>query len=236
MIKTCLNFVCLLVLLMSTKPVSAQLRINLADKKYKIPEFNNTNSPLHSSYELLQDSECIKYHVLEPLLTSPYEFEVRCSYMRYLLNPYIVDVLKADKDSLWWEQYTIYRDEHGKPGATKYIHVDRHHTLSIFIKHNSVPSSSYSVLDSLIRLGLFTQPDISIILSNLKSRNVKLKQASMLDGPNDITFKIKVNQHYRTFVYNDYSFIANPDIKELTDANKLVKTFLYITSGQVSDL
>jgi hypothetical protein len=230
--KTYLSLLSLLFLFFITTPVSAQVTIKLAGKQYKIPEFNNTHSLPRASYELLLDSECIKYHVLQPLLTSPYEFEVRCSYMRYLLNPYIVDVLKADKDSLWWQQYTIYKDEHGKPGATKYIHVDRHHTLSVFIKRNLISTSFYSVIDSLIHLGLFTEPDISTVLSNLKIKNIKLKQPNMLDGPNDMLFKIKVHQYFRSFTYNDYEFIGNPDVKDLANANKLVNMFLHITSDR----
>ena len=140
--------------------------------------------------------------------------------------------MKADKDSLLWEKYTIYRAEYPKPGATKYIEVDRHHILSLFIKRNSIAANSYSVIDSLIRLGLFTQLDISTILSNLKSRNVELKPANMLDGPNDMLFRIKVHQHFRSFTYNDYEFIGNPDVKELVNANNLVKTFLRVTSSR----
>jgi hypothetical protein len=183
MIKTYLSLITIVLSVILAIPAAAQLNIELGGKHYNIPEFNNTNSLPHDSYQLLLDSECIKYHVLDPLSSSPYEFEARCSYFNFLLNPYVINVLKADKDSLWWEQYTIYRDEYRKSGAIKYIEVDRHHILSLFIKRNSIAVSSYSVIDSLIHLGLFTQPDISTILSNLKSRNVKLKQATMLDGP-----------------------------------------------------
>jgi hypothetical protein len=235
MIKTYLSLVCILILLMSTTSVSGQLSIKLAGKKYKIPEFNNTNA-LPDRYSHLLDSECNKYHILESLSSSPYQFEVRCSYFRYLIKPYIIDVLKADKDSLWWEEYTIYREHDRKPGATKYVDIDQHHVMSIFLKHSSIARSSYSVIDSLIRLGLFTQPDISTILSTLKEKNIELKRVAMLDGPPSMLLNIKVNQHYRSFWYNSYDFIGNPDVKELADANKLVKTFLDFTSGQVSDL
>jgi len=231
MIKPYLSLICLLVLLTSATSVSAQLSIDLAGKKYKIPEFNNTIA-LPDSYSLLLDSECSRYHILESLSSSPYQFEVRCSYFRYIIKPYIIDVLKADKDSLWWEEYTIYREDNRRPGATKYIDVDRHHVLSIFLKHHSIVPSSFSIIDSLIHLGLFTQPDISTILSNLKQKNVKLKRVAMLDGPPFMLFDIKVNKHFRSFTYYSYEFSGNPDVKELADANNLVKTFLHVTSSR----
>jgi hypothetical protein len=235
MIKTYLSLVCLLVVLMNAKSVSAQLSIKLAGKKYRIPEFNNTNA-IPASYMLHLDSENYKYHIIEPLSSSANQFEVRCSYTRYLINPYVVDMLKADKDSLWWEEYTIYWGHERKPGATKYIEVNQHHIISVFFKRGSIAHSSYSIVDSLIHLSLFTQPDISTIDSDLRQKNVKLQRVSMLDGPPYMLFNIKVNQSYRSFWYNSYHFIGNPDVKELADANNLVKTFLRITSGHEDDL
>jgi hypothetical protein len=233
MIKNYLSFIVLSFL--TTFNTSAQLSIKLAGKRYKIPEFNNANA-IPDSYMLRLDSEYYKYHIIEPLSSSPYQFEIRCSYLRYLINPCVIDILKADKDSLWWEEYTIYWGHERKPGATKYVEVNQHHIISVFLKRGSIAHSSYTIIDSLIHLGLFTQPDISAILSNLKQKNVKLKRVAMLDGPPYMLFNIKVNQHYRSFMYNSYEFIGNPDVKELADANKLVKKFLYITSGQVNDL
>ncbi|WP_158990190.1 hypothetical protein [Mucilaginibacter sp. L196] len=179
----------------------------------------------------------MSYHILEPLSSSLCQFEVRCSYSGMTTNEYQINVLKADKDSLWWEQYFIQRTTGRAPVATRYIEIGKGRGslpeyLSIVIKRNSIAVGSYSVIDSLIHLGLFTQPSMDVILSNLRKKNVSLQKAAIMDCCSPMLFNIKVNEHYRRFIYDDYSFQRNPNVKELADASKLVNTFLYIASDR----
>jgi len=95
------------------------------------------------------------------------------------------------------------------------------------VKRNSIAVGSYSVIDNLIHLGLFIEPSMDVVLSNLKKKNIKLQKAAIMDCCSPMLFNIKVNQHYRSFIYNDYMFEVNPNVKELADASKLVNMFLY---------
>jgi len=239
MIKSYLSLVCLFVLLISATTVSAQLSIKPAGKTYKIPKFIktvNVNSS-RDSFTLKLDSQFISYHILEPLSSSPYPFEVRCSSSGITDPGYTMNVLKANKDSLWWERYEMYITTTLVKGATKSIEIKKDSQgqpiyLYVYYKRNSIAVSSYSVIDTLIHLGLFTQPSMEAILLKLKQRGVKLQSPSMLDCCSDFLFNIKLNNHYRRFIYNGYMPMANPDVKELAEASKLVNTFYYICSDR----
>jgi hypothetical protein len=179
----------------------------------------------------------MSYHILEPLPSSPYPFEVRCAYSGMTTNVYRINVLKADKDSLWWELYTIHRTTGRAPGATRYIEIGKGRGslpeyLSIVVKRNSIAVGSYSVIDSLIHLGLFSEPSMDAILINLKEKGVKLQDPTLMDCCADMLFNVKVNNHYRRFIYNGAMVDNNPNVKELAAASKLVNTFLYFTSDK----
>jgi hypothetical protein len=235
MIKTYLSLVIFLLLI--TPSVSAQLSISVAGKIHKIPKFNKTVSSPRDSFTLRLDSVYMSYHILEPLSSSPYPFEVRCSSSGMTTNEYQIRVLKADKDSLWWELYTMYRTAGRASGATRYIEIGKGRGslpvfLSIFVKRNSIAIGSYSVIDSLIHLGLFSEPSMNAILINLKEKNVKLQDPTLMDCCADMLFNIKVNNNYRRFIYNGAIVENNPNVKELADASKLVNMFLYIASDR----
>jgi len=235
MIKTYLSLVIFSLLI--TISASAQLSIVVAGKIHNIPKFNKTVSSKRDSFTLRLDSMYMSYHILEPLPSSPYPFEVRCAYSGMTTNVYRINVLKADKDSLWWELYTIHRTTGRAPGATRYIEIGKGRGslpeyLSIVVKRNSIAVGSYSVIDSLIHLGLFSEPSMDAILINLKEKGVKLQDPTLMDCCADMLFNVKVNNHYRRFIYNGAMVDNNPNVKELAAASKLVNTFLYFTSDK----
>jgi len=70
------------------------------------------------------------------------------------------------------------------------------------------------------------------ILINLKEKGVKLQDPTLMDCCADMLFNVKVNNHYRRFIYNGAMVDNNPNVKELAAASKLVNTFLYFTSDK----
>ena len=129
--KTYLSLLSLLFLFLITTSVSAQLSVKLAGKTYKIPEFNNTIALPHDPYLLKIDSEYMSY-ILKPLSLSPYPFEARCSFNPSSLNDsYLINVLRCNNDSLWWEEYSLRRREKRMPGAKRYIELKNNDIISI---------------------------------------------------------------------------------------------------------
>ena len=236
MIKTYLFIFTSLVLL--TMSVSAQMSIELAGKQYNIPSFSNTNDKPSFRQTLQVDSEFMSYHIIEPLSSSPNQFEVRCSSIGSTTNNYQVTILKCNKDSLWWEQYWFHIGQGKRPNANISIELGKStssvlpYYFSVIIKRNSIATSSYSVIDTLTHLGLFTQLSMDVILSNLKEKGVKLQQPTIMDCCGDEIFTVKLNNQYRRFIYNGYMPTGNPDVKELAEASKLVNTFYYICSDR----
>jgi len=84
MIKTYLSLVIFSLLI--TISASAQLSIVVAGKIHNIPKFNKTVSSKRDSFTLRLDSMYMSYHILEPLPSSPYPFEVRCAYSGMTTN------------------------------------------------------------------------------------------------------------------------------------------------------
>jgi len=236
MIKTYLLLVTTLVLL--TTSASAQMSIELAGKRYKIPSFNITNDKPSIPQALKVDSEFMSYHIIEPLSSSPNQFEVRCSSIGSTTNNYQVTILKCNKDSLWWEQYWFHIGQGKRPKANVSIELGKSassplpYYLSVTIKRNSIAANSYSVIDTLTHLGLFTQPSTDAILSSLKEKGVQLQKSTVMDCCGDEIFTIKLNNHYRRFIYDGTAVVNNPNIKELADASRLVNTFYYIASDR----
>jgi len=232
MFKIVLPAICLLFSVLITDSAHAQISVELAGKQYTIPAINNTKSPAINPFDKKIDSEYMSYHVIEPLTSSPYTFEARCSYIGGMTtNIYKVNILKGNRDSLWAEVYTFVRHTRKLNGGAQYIELGKNDIITVFIKKQALNIDADHIIDNLIKLGLFTQPDIDVVLENLKNNNVKLDRSTVMDCCDNLLFDIKIGNHYRNFKYNNYTFTGNPNIKELIDANALTDTFLKITSG-----
>jgi len=195
---------------------SAQRKVTLAGKVFKIGKFIADTVPTPHTYSYLGYPSSIR--------NSHFDLEIRCYHFGLVGQFTTLYSIKGNSDSLILEKDEFTTAPFHKAAVeVRGKSIERIYSLKRRAMHRSLVDS---VLRYIINKGLFVQPDQHQTLKELQNEHVSLnKFPFMNDCCPDVFFEIKVCNRYKSFTYSPDPAEENLQIKTFRRGTQLFQIF-----------